>query len=129
MSALEPHLPITKPRFKLPSGACDAHCHVFGPAHKCPYAPNRRYTPEELDRLPIGLPETLKGAPREALVRYYTDWYRPDLMAVIAVGDFDPAVVTTMIEAHFRSIPAAAAPKPRPRGPRGSTARTPATSS
>jgi 2-pyrone-4,6-dicarboxylate lactonase len=36
-----------KPRFKLPPGATDAHCHVFGPAAKFPYAPNRRYTPED----------------------------------------------------------------------------------
>jgi 2-pyrone-4,6-dicarboxylate lactonase len=34
-----------KPSFKLPPGATDAHCHVFGPANKFPYAPNRRYTP------------------------------------------------------------------------------------
>ena len=42
------------------------------------------------ERLPIGLPEIIKKAPREALVRYYKDWYRPEHMAVIAVGDFDP---------------------------------------
>lgn len=36
-----------KPRFKLPPGATDAHCHVFGPAAKFPYAPGRRYTPED----------------------------------------------------------------------------------
>ena len=36
-----------KPRFKQPPGATDAHCHVFGPAAKFPYAPNRRYTPED----------------------------------------------------------------------------------
>ncbi len=36
-----------KPRFKLPPGATDAHCHVFGPAATFPYAPNRRYTPED----------------------------------------------------------------------------------
>ena len=36
-----------KPRFKLPPGSCDAHCHVFGPGDKFPYAPNRRYTPED----------------------------------------------------------------------------------
>lgn len=36
-----------KPRFKLPPGATDAHCHVFGPAAKFPYAPNRRYTPAD----------------------------------------------------------------------------------
>ncbi len=36
-----------KARFMLPAGATDAHCHVFGPVAKFPYAPNRRYTPEE----------------------------------------------------------------------------------
>ena len=36
-----------KPQFKLPPGACDAHCHVFGPAARFPYAPNRRYTPQD----------------------------------------------------------------------------------
>lgn len=36
-----------RPQFKLPPGACDAHCHVFGPASKFPYAPNRRYTPQD----------------------------------------------------------------------------------
>lgn len=36
-----------KPVFKLPPGATDAHCHVFGPGAVFPYAPNRRYTPED----------------------------------------------------------------------------------
>lgn len=36
-----------KPRFKLPPGTCDAHCHVFGPGDRFPYAPNRRYTPAD----------------------------------------------------------------------------------
>ena len=35
------------PRLKLPPGATDAHCHVFGPGDTFPYAPNRRYTPED----------------------------------------------------------------------------------
>jgi 2-pyrone-4,6-dicarboxylate lactonase len=34
-----------KPRFKLPAGAVDAHCHVFGPGAEFPYAPERKYTP------------------------------------------------------------------------------------
>ncbi len=36
-----------KPRFALPPGATDAHCHVFGPGERFPYAPGRRYTPED----------------------------------------------------------------------------------
>src|SRR6478752_1529083 len=35
----------SKPRFKVPAGAVDAHCHVFGPASRFPYAPERKYTP------------------------------------------------------------------------------------
>lgn len=35
----------SKPRFVLPAGAVDAHCHVFGPAERFPYAPQRKYTP------------------------------------------------------------------------------------
>ena len=34
-----------KPRFQLPAGAVDAHCHVFGPGSEFPYAPERKYTP------------------------------------------------------------------------------------
>lgn len=35
------------PRTRLPPGACDAHCHVFGPADRYPYAPGRAYTPPD----------------------------------------------------------------------------------
>lgn len=38
--------PVT-PAFKLPAGACDAHCHVFGPAAKFPYSADRSYTPPD----------------------------------------------------------------------------------
>jgi 2-pyrone-4,6-dicarboxylate lactonase len=34
-----------KPKFQLPAGAVDAHCHVFGPGAEFPYAPERKYTP------------------------------------------------------------------------------------
>jgi 2-pyrone-4,6-dicarboxylate lactonase len=44
-----------KPAFKLPPLATDAHCHVFGPGNVFPYAPNRRYTPEDAPK------ETLKA--------------------------------------------------------------------
>jgi predicted TIM-barrel fold metal-dependent hydrolase len=36
-----------KPAFRLPPNATDAHCHVFGPGDRFPYAPNRRYTPAD----------------------------------------------------------------------------------
>ena len=35
----------TSPRFKVPAGAVDAHCHVFGPGATFPFAPERKYTP------------------------------------------------------------------------------------
>ena len=35
----------SKPRFSLPPGSVDAHCHVFGPGHEFPFAPERKYTP------------------------------------------------------------------------------------
>jgi 2-pyrone-4,6-dicarboxylate lactonase len=38
--------PIT-PEFRMPAGACDAHCHVFGPASLYPYAADRSYTPPD----------------------------------------------------------------------------------
>lgn len=43
-----------RPELRLPALSCDAHCHVFGPGDVFPYAPDRRYTPED--------------APKEALV-------------------------------------------------------------
>jgi 2-pyrone-4,6-dicarboxylate lactonase len=40
----------SKPRFRLPPGAVDAHCHVFGPGAQYPYAPERKYTPCDASR-------------------------------------------------------------------------------
>lgn len=65
------------------------------------------------DRLPIGKPEIIQKGSAERLKQFYTDWYRPDLMAVVAVGDFDKAAMEKMITTHFGSIPAAAKPRPR----------------
>ena len=66
------------------------------------------------DRLPIGLPSLLQSATPEPLARFYRDWYRPDLMAVIVVGDFDADVIEREIRERFGRIPAAQTPRPRP---------------
>ena len=53
------------------------------------------------ERLPIGKPPVIQGAPPEALRRFYKDWYRPDLMAIVAVGDFYPAEIEKRIREKF----------------------------
>jgi zinc protease len=69
------------------------------------------------ERLPIGTLEVIDKFPHERLKKFYTDWYRPDLMTVIAVGDFDVPAVEKMIRAHFEPIPEAKTKKPRPSYP------------
>ena len=59
-----------------------------------------------VDRLPIGLPELLKSVPAERVRDFYRDFYRPDRMAVIAVGDFEPAAMEALIRANFGGLPA-----------------------
>ena len=66
------------------------------------------------ERIPIGKPEIIEKARREQLTRFYHDWYRPDLMAVIAVGDFDRDAVAGMIKAHFSSLSSPSPERPRP---------------
>ena len=46
-SCLPPDPDPVRPKVVLPPGACDAHCHVFGPASRFPYAPDRSYTPPD----------------------------------------------------------------------------------
>ena len=66
------------------------------------------------ERLPIGKPEILKTASRDTLLRFYKDWYRPDLMAVIAVGDFVPADIEKLVKAQFSDLKNPARSRPRP---------------
>jgi zinc protease len=65
------------------------------------------------ERLPIGRKEVLETFKPETLRKYYRDWYRPDLMAVIAVGDFEKKAVESLIRFRFKDI--AAPPDRRPR--------------
>jgi zinc protease len=66
------------------------------------------------DRPPIGNPDIIEHVQRDKLVRFYNDWYRPDLMVVIAVGDFDRDAVVAMIKNHFSSLTSPQHERPRP---------------
>jgi zinc protease len=65
------------------------------------------------DRLTIGKKEIIENFDYDALRRFYRDWYRPDLMAVIAVGDFDASKVEVLIQNHFASLPETTQPRQR----------------
>ncbi len=64
-------------------------------------------------RLPIGDMKIIETFDHEVLKRFYRDWYRPDLMAVIAVGDFDRQVVEKLVHEHFSRLASPADPRPR----------------
>jgi zinc protease len=64
-------------------------------------------------RLPIGKEDILKNFKPETIKAFYQDWYRPDLQAVIAVGDFDPKRVEALIKQNFSALKNPAAEKPR----------------
>ena len=66
------------------------------------------------ERLPIGTEQSIMAAQPSVLRRFYDDWYRPDLMAVVAVGDFDPATIEARIKREFSGIRPVAHPRPRP---------------
>jgi zinc protease len=66
------------------------------------------------DRPPIGDPAVIERATRDQLVRFYRDWYRPDLMAVIVVGDVDRNAVAAMIRRHFSTLANPERERPRP---------------
>jgi len=66
------------------------------------------------DRLPIGLPEIIEKAPYDRLRAFYHDWYTPDHMAVIAVGDIDPAKMEALIRKHFGDLKRPAQTRPSP---------------
>jgi zinc protease len=57
------------------------------------------------DRLPIGKLDVLENCKHSTLKQFYLDWYRPELMAVIAVGDFDINKVEKMIKEKFSEVP------------------------
>jgi zinc protease len=56
------------------------------------------------NRLPIGVDSIIQHFPYDAIRRYYRDWYRPDLMAVVVVGDITVADAEKYIKKHFARI-------------------------
>jgi len=81
-----------KPREALPAGACDAHCHVFGPADRFPYAPDRSYTPPD--------------APFERL-RALHDWLGLDRAVIVQAschGDDNSAMLDAIARSEGRYL-------------------------
>jgi zinc protease len=70
------------------------------------------YKSKYAERLPIGKPEILKTFPPDELRAFYTKWYRPDRMAVVAVGDAESAALEGLIKKEFGALPAASGPPP-----------------
>ncbi|MBC7897445.1 MAG: insulinase family protein, partial [Cytophagaceae bacterium] len=64
-------------------------------------------------RLPIGTPEIIRGANPAPLKRFYRDWYRPDLMGVVVVGDVNVAQVERTIRQRFGRLVPVTRPRPR----------------
>ena len=65
------------------------------------------------ERLPIGKDDILKNFKYDVLKRFYKDWYRPDLMAVVVVGDIDVADAEKKIKEHFEKLKNPAKERPR----------------
>ncbi|MBI1804163.1 MAG: insulinase family protein [Ignavibacteriae bacterium] len=65
------------------------------------------------ERLPIGQKSILDSFRHETLRRFYRSWYRPDLMAVVAVGDFEKPEIEKLIKKHFSGIESLRAKKER----------------
>ncbi len=58
-----------RPAYRPPALACDAHCHVFGPASRFPYAPERRYTPEDAPKEALAALHARLGLGRAVIVQ------------------------------------------------------------
>ena len=68
-------------------------------------------------RLPIGKKAVIDTAHYSTIRKFYTDWYRPDLMSVVAVGDFDKSEMEKLIRIHFDRLTIPENPRERTRFP------------
>jgi 2-pyrone-4,6-dicarboxylate lactonase len=84
------HHPRT-PTFRLPPGSVDAHCHVFGPGERFPYAPERRYTPTD--------------APKEQLfaLRDFLGFERNVIVQATCHGTDNSALVDALVSSNDRA--------------------------
>ncbi|RYY19378.1 MAG: insulinase family protein, partial [Chitinophagaceae bacterium] len=65
------------------------------------------------DRLPIGQEDIIKNFKYDEIRRFYKDWYRPDLMAVIVVGDITKEKAEELVKKHFSALSNPANSRPR----------------
>ncbi|WP_264519686.1 M16 family metallopeptidase [Flavobacterium sp. N1994] len=77
------------------------------------YIPKMMHNSQYANRLPIGKKEILENFKYDKLVSFYKDWYRPDLISVIVVGDIDVAQMEQKIKDHFSKYQNPANEKPR----------------
>jgi zinc protease len=66
------------------------------------------------ERLPIGKKEVVENAPVETIRQFYRDWYRPDNMAVVVVGDIDCQKIEARLRSLFGDLQAPARLRPKP---------------
>jgi 2-pyrone-4,6-dicarboxylate lactonase len=59
----------SRPSLALPQGACDTHCHVFGPAHRFPFSPDRAYTPDDAPKERLAALHGMLGISRTVFVQ------------------------------------------------------------
>lgn len=64
-------------------------------------------------RIPIGIDSIIRHFKPDVIRRFYKDWYRPNLMAVIVVGDIEPAKAEALIKKHFAGLTNPANPRTR----------------
>jgi zinc protease len=77
------------------------------------HIPFEYYKSRYADRITIGKKEILESCPHNALRKFYHDWYRPDLMAILAVGDFNKQEIEKLIKEHFSGMKNPAHERPR----------------
>ena len=68
------------------------------------YLPVIFHNSQYANRLPIGTVDIIQNAPYDAMIRFYKEWYRPELMALVAVGDFDVDNIEQYIITHFSEV-------------------------